>query len=183
MKEIPANLKYCASNLVYSKYNVHFGSGKPLFGKGKANEVKDVTVTFFATIESIKSSDGNLANYKTAPRPKAIQVATKPKEKNRQGNKKPAKAKTNSKKTSPQKGSAQKSNKTIEESLPIATTNPESINSATIIDSELAPRTDNELDDDLGAEVIFVTGAENSLKNESSIAPRTDSELDADLIE
>ncbi len=180
LKEIPAQLKYCASNLVYCKYNVHFGSGKPLFGKGKANEVKDVTVTFFAAIESIKSSDGNLATYKTAPRPKTIEIAAKPTVNNKNTDKKAAV--TNTKKAALKKAAASKTPKSKVDNSPKANTNKD-INSATIVDADLAPRTDSELDDDLVAEVIFVTGAENSLKDERSIAPRTDSELDADLVD
>ena len=68
LKDIPAPLKYCETNLVYCKYNVHFGSGKPLFGKGNPNEVKDVTVTFFAAIHSflfelpLKYNSGSFPN-------------------------------------------------------------------------------------------------------------------------
>ena len=45
----------------------------------------------------------------------------------------------------------------------------------------LGPRTDSELDDDLGAEVVFVTGAADSLKYDTTSAPRKDSELADDL--
>ena len=170
LNEIPAKLSYCASNLVFCKYNVHFGSAKPLFGKGNPNEVKDVTITFFATIQSIKSSDGSIVTYKTNPRPKSVQVAKTTNKKN-----------TGKKKTSqkPITKPLTKQKNTTDKNKAVATSK---VNSESVINSELAPRTDDELDDDLGAEVIFASGPENSLKDERSIAPRTDSELDNDLV-
>lgn len=174
LKEIPAKLSYCKSNLVFCKYNMHFGSAKPLFGKGNPNEVKDVTITFFAALHSIKTSDGNIIKYKTNPRPKYAQAT-----------------KSTNKKSVSKKKTAQTAQKTI--TKPATGTNNKTttgtnkvaadakVNSEANINSELAPRSDDELNDDLGAEVIFASGPENSLKDERSIAPRTDNELDSDL--
>ncbi len=174
LKDIPAPLKYCASNLMYCTYNVHFGSGKPLFGKGKANEVKEVSVTFFAAIQSLEFNDGNKITYTTAPRPKNV-VVVKAEPVVKANNKKntKSKAKPSSKSKSSPKG--KNNQKPVEKSK-------SDNKSDSLKADEIAPRTDAELDDDLVAEVIFVTGAENSLKNESSIAPRTDSQLDDDLV-
>ncbi|MBP5468402.1 MAG: hypothetical protein J6Z11_04075, partial [Candidatus Riflebacteria bacterium] len=184
IKEVPGPLKYCADNLVCCKYNIHFGSGKPLFGKGKANEVKDVTVTFFATIQSMLFIDEKRVSFKTAPKPKNDVVVAKVNNKV-EANHKKAQAKSKAK-TATKKNTSTKSKNTAEVNAKSEKTEvktKQNISSATIIDKELAPRTDEELDDDLGAEVLFVTGAENSLKDERSIAPRTDSELDADLVD
>ena len=175
--EIPAKLSYCSDNLVACKYNIHFGSAKPLFKKrGNPNEVKDITITFYAVIHSIKCSDGNVTTYKTAPKPVAVaKVENKAKEKGKKETQK-SKAKSNSKAKTGSK------NKAVPQPRGVSAekTKPES--SSALSGKELAPRTDAELDDDLVAEVIFVTGAENSLKDESSIAPRTDSQLDDDLV-
>ncbi len=164
LSEIPTALKYCSDNLIVFKYNIHFGSGKPLFGKGKANEVKDVTITLFATLHSLAFADGTKVSFKTAEKPKIVE-AVKPKENTNAANKKSkTKAKPNKKSASKNTGSS-KAEKTQ--------------NSA--VNNELAPRSDAELDDDLGAEVVFITGAADSLKYDSASAPRKDSELDEDL--
>ena len=185
LKEVPVPIKYCADNLVCCKYNVHFGSGKPLFGKGKANEVKDVTVTFYATIQSMLFADENKVTFKTAPKPKNEMVVLKSSNKSNTANKKTISKPKTKTKTSQKKNVATKSKTTTEikgKSNLSETSSKSDISSAVITEKELAPRTDAELDDDLVAEVIFVTGAENSLKDESSIAPRTDSQLDDDLV-
>lgn len=169
LKEIPTKLSYCKSNLVFSKYNIHFGSAKPLFGKGNPNEVKDVTITFFAAIHSIKTLDGNIIKYKTNPRPKYAQATKASNKKN--ASKKKTSTKSAVKPTA--KSSTGTNNKAVDKN------DTASISKVT---TNLAPRTDDELDDDLGAEVIFASGPENSLKDERSIAPRTDSELDSDLV-
>ncbi len=178
LNEIPSKLEYCSSNLVACRYNVHFGSAKPLFKKrGNPNEIKDVTVTFYATIQSVKSSDGNIINFKTAPKPNDIQVIkTTPTTKQKNTNKK-----KNITKNKPVAKPNSKAENKITVTNSTNRTNSD-INSASIVNTELAPRTDDELDEDLGAEVIFVSGPENSLKDERSIAPRTDSELDNDLV-
>ena len=177
--EIPAKLSYCSDNLVACKYNIHFGSAKPLFKKrGNPNEVKDITVTFFAVIHSIKCSDGSVTTYKTAPKPiPAAKVENKAK---KTGKKETQKSKSKSK--SKNKAKPASKNKTTTEAKGAAAEKTKSESSTALPGKELAPRTDAELDDDLVAEVIFVTGAENSLKDESSIAPRTDSQLDDDLV-
>ena len=178
-KEIPAPLKYCASNLMCCRFNVHFGSGKPLFGKGKPNEVKDVTITFFATIQALNFNDDSKVTYKTEPKPmhkEVVVVAEKTETKDKTDNKKNA-----SKKKSKGKTKATSKTKTADEAKSVSEVKTETA-SAGLSGKELAPRTDAELDDDLVAEVVFVTGAENSLINESSIAPRTDSQLDDDLV-
>ena len=183
LKEVPASIRYCADNLVCCRYNVHFGSGKPLFGKGKANEVKDVTVTFYATVQSLLFADDTKVTFKTAPKPKKEAVAKKVDNKAKKDDKK-APAKSNgraaSKKNVPakSKSTSEVKGKTVNSEASVKSDSKVSLSNA-----EIAPRTDSELDDDLGAEVIFVTGAENSLKDERSIAPRTDSELDADLVD
>jgi hypothetical protein len=176
LKEIPAPLKYCASNLMCCTYNIHFGSAKPLFKKrGNPNEVKDVTITFFAAIKSLSFNDGNKITYTTAPRPKNV-VVVKAEPVVKAANKKntsKSKVKPASKSKTPAKG----------KNTQTAPATAKSGDKKSSIDAkELAPRTDAELDDDLVAEVIFISGAENSLKDESSIAPRTDSQLDDDLV-
>ena len=157
-------------------YNIHFGSAKPLFKKrGNPNEVKDVTITFFAAIKSLSFNDGNKITYTTAPRPKNV-VVVKAEPVVKAANKKntsKSKVKPASKPKTPAKG---KNNQTT------AATAKSGDKQSSIDAKELAPRTDAELDDDLVAEVIFISGAENSLKDESSIAPRTDSQLDDDLV-
>ena len=171
LKEVPSPIRYCADNLVCCKYNVHFGSGKPLFGKGKANEVKDVTVTFYAAIKSMLFADETKVTFKMASKPKMVAAA-----------KKETKTKESSKKNT-QKSKAKVKPTPKAKTTPKGKTTPEAkTDSSTLSSKDLAPRTDAELDDDLVAEVIFVTGAENSLKDESSIAPRTDSQLDDDLV-
>ena len=182
--EIPANLKYCSDNLVLFKYNIHFGSGKPLFGRGNPNEVKDVTVTLYATLQSLTFADGNKVTYKTAPKPKIVKPANKASAKNKKSTakNKGAKSKAKVKNNKPSKSASKPVSKTA--STTTSKTNvEEEKETATLSASEIAPRSDAELDDDLGAEVVFVTGAENSLKSASSIAPRTDSQLDDDLVE
>ena len=175
LKEIPAPLKYCASNLMCCTYNIHFGSAKPLFKKkGNPNEVKDIAITFFAAIESLTFNDGTKITYTTAPRPKKeVVVKAEPVKADNKKNTSKPKTKPASKAKTAQKG---KNNKAT------AITAKSENKQTSINAKELAPRTDAELDDDLVAEVIFVTGAENSLKDESSIAPRTDSQLDDDLV-
>ena len=129
-------------------------------------------------------ADGNKVTYKIAPRPKKDVVIAKVNSKVEPNNKKTqakSKAKVTTKKNISAKSNNISGSKTKQENTEVKTK--QDISSATIIAKELAPRTDEELDDDLGAEVLFVTGAENSLKDERSIAPRTDSELDADLVE
>lgn len=170
LSSIPAALKYCSSNLIMFKYNIHFGSGKPLFGKGKPNEVKDVTITLYATLHSLTFADGTKASYKTAEKPKVVaaikpevkttDTKSKPKTKTKSKSKGKASSKTASKNTTAQK--AEETQNTTDTNV-------------------LGPRSDNELDDDLGAEVVFVTGAADSLKYDSTSAPRKDSELDDDL--
>lgn len=166
LSEIPAALKYCSDNLIMFKYNIHFGSGKPLFGKGKANEVKDVTITLYATLHSLAFADGTRASYKTADKPKVVEAAQPKVNKNTANTKNKSKSKSKSGKKAVSNKTADKKTETTQN---------------TAISDNLAPRSDSELDDDLGAEVVFITGTADSLKYDSTSAPRSDSELNNDL--
>lgn len=176
LPEIPAPLKYCSDNLIMFPYNIHFGSGKQLFRKGKnnkPNEVKDVYITLYATLHSLTFADGTKVSYKTAEKPKPMAMAPLPENKSNATN-----TKSKSKNKSKSKAKAKSSTKTASKNT---TQKAEETQTTSLSASELAPRSDSELDDDLGAEVVFITGAEDSLKNASSFAPRTDSELNDDL--
>lgn len=169
LPEIPSALKYCSDNLIMFKYNIHFGSGKPLFGKGKPNEVKDVTITLYATLHSLTFADGAQVSYKTAEKPKMVESVKTAETKNT----------NNSKNKSKSKAKAKSNGKTASKNT-VAQTKDEVQNNSAASDI-LGPRTDSELDDDLGAEVVFVTGAADSLKYDTTSAPRKDSELADDL--
>ena len=179
LKEVPAPLKYCADNLVCCTYNIHFAAGKQLFRKKKENpnEIKDLDITFYATVQALNFSDGKKVSYKTAAKPKN---EVKAKTETKAVSQPIAASKNTSKKKAVSKSKT--TTKTNQKSDTKKTEVAKTTEKQSVVAKELAPRTDAELDDDLVAEVLFVTGPENSLKDESSIAPRTDAELDDDLV-
>ena len=172
LPEIPSALKYCSDNLIMFKYNIHFGSGKPLFGRGKSNEVKEVVITLYAVLHSLTFANGTKVSYKTAEKPKVVENIKTTETKN-------TKNKSKFKSKSKGKSKSKSNNKTASKNA-VAQTK-EEIQDSSAVSDILGPRTDSELDDDLGAEVVFVTGAADSLKYDTTSAPRSDSELNSDL--